>query len=89
MSATPENLGQNDSVTIGDYVKTPQGKLTWTPGRKQEKLWWVIHASAADLIAEWKTQLDESGCDNCRPCACLTVEAFEVGGDGYLKEVQR
>ena len=41
-STTLENLGVNDSVTIGYYVDTPQGKLTWTPGRRHEPFWWVI-----------------------------------------------
>ena len=82
-------MGRNDSVTIGDYVETPEGKRTWTPGRRQERLWWVIDASAEDLIFEWKTQVDESGCENCYPCTCLSFEAFEVRYDGYLEEAER
>lgn len=90
-SILADNLGRNDSVTMADYIETPQGGLTWTPGRRQEKHWWVIatQASAQAVSVEWETQADLSDCDRNHPCTCLSFEAFELGTDGYLIEVSR
>ena len=88
-STPAEVLGKNDSVTMGDYIQMPEGKLTWTPGRRQEKAWWIIDASAQSVMVEWKTQVDERGCDNCHPCACLSFEAFEIDSNGYLQKIER
>ena len=88
-STPANNLGLNDSVTIGNYIETPKGKRTWTPGRPQEKAWLIIHASAKNVVVGWKTPVDERGCEQCRPCACLSFEAFEINSRGYLQKVER
>ena len=81
-------MTEDDSVTIADYIQVPDGELTWTPGRKQEKLWWVVGAGASAVV-EWKIQVDLSDCDKNHPCTCLGFEAYELGSDGNLLEVAR
>ena len=74
-----------------DYVEVPQGDLTWTPARRQERLWWVIGAgtSRKDAHVEWETQGDFSDCDEDQPCTCLSFQAFELSRKGDLLEVER
>ena len=66
-----------------------EGALTWMAWRKEEKLTWVIDAAAEELVFDWKTQVDEHGCDNCHPCTCMSFQAFEVGCEGHLLPVLR
>ena len=85
-------MGRNDSVTIADYIEVPQGRLTWSPARRQEKVWWVVGAgrSAEEAHVEWETQVDLTRCDDEEdPCACMTFEAFELNSKGHLLEAAR
>lgn len=90
-STLPGGFNSNDAVTIANYIEVPDGELTWTPARRQEKIWWIVVAevSGDHAAVEWKTHVDLCDCNRNFPCRCLSFAVFEMSTEDYLLEVSR
>ena len=91
-SVAAEDSSPSGSFTIfADIIQTPEdGELTWSPGRKQERIWWIIGLGQPSNDAiEWRTKVDSNDCNWNHPCTCLSFEAYEISREGYLVEIAK